>query len=116
MTFNVDKCHVLIVSRNRKQIVIDFSLHGRVLENIEKATYHGVELTKDLSWGPTRPYCHSQSEQDQHIHLSKPERESLTHHSSNKVLQRQCTLSSENTSPVWDPQQKHLQGKLEMVH
>ena len=31
---------------------------------------------------PLRPYHHSQSEQAQHIHLTKQERESLTHHSS----------------------------------
>ena len=33
-----------------------------------------------------------------------------------RVLQGQCTLGSENTSPMWDPQQKHLQDKLEFVH
>lgn len=48
MTFNVDKCHVLTVSRNRKQLVIEYSLHGHVVENIKKAMYLCVELTKDL--------------------------------------------------------------------
>ena len=36
MTFNIDKCHILTVSRKRKQIVTDYSLHGQGFGKVEK--------------------------------------------------------------------------------
>ena len=113
MTFNVDKCHVLTVSRNRKQIVIEYSLHGHVLENIKKAMYLCVELTKDLSWGPRV-----------HTVTAKVNRTSTFTYQNlrgSPILDQTKCYSSivhpilEYTAPLWDPHQKRLWDKLETV-
>ena len=52
MSFNINKCHVLTVSRKRKQISTKYSLNGQVLRRVEKAKYLGMESTKDLNWKP----------------------------------------------------------------
>ena len=47
-----DKCPILTVSRKRKPISTNYSLHGQVLRTVEKAKSLGMELTEDLNWGP----------------------------------------------------------------
>ena len=49
MSFNVDKCPILTVSRKRKPLSTNYFLHGQILGKVEKAKYLGVGLTKDFN-------------------------------------------------------------------
>lgn len=50
MQFNLDKYHVLRVTRKRNPLIRNYSLHGRTLESVDSAKYLGVTLTSDLRW------------------------------------------------------------------
>ena len=52
MSFNVEKCHVLTVTRRQKtKINADYKLHDQTLEPVKDAVYLGVNLTQNLDWG-----------------------------------------------------------------
>ena len=50
MEFNVDKCHVLRVTRKQNPIIHNYTLHRKVLETVDSAKYLGVTLISDLWW------------------------------------------------------------------
>lgn len=46
MEFNVNKCHILRVTRKKDLVIHNYTLHDKVLETIDSAEYLGVTLTK----------------------------------------------------------------------
>ena len=50
MQFHPEKCKLLRITNKRKIIASDYHIHGQQLENVTKAKYLGVTITKDLSW------------------------------------------------------------------
>ena len=51
MKFNPQKCTVLHISTNQKNIkTTSYILHGHTLEAVESWNYLGVIITSDLSW------------------------------------------------------------------
>ena len=78
MEFNPisSKCQVIQVTRARKPINANYSLHGKVLETVNYAKYLGVDITSDLSWHShvdritgkaTKPYILSEETSEQNI-------------------------------------------------
>jgi hypothetical protein len=51
MAFHPDKCNVILVTRNKKPIEFDYTLHGHTLDHVTKAEYLGVTISSDLKWG-----------------------------------------------------------------
>jgi (p)ppGpp synthase/HD superfamily hydrolase len=51
MAFHPDKCNVISVTRNKKPIQFDYTLHGHTLDHVTKAKYLGVTISSDLKWG-----------------------------------------------------------------
>jgi (p)ppGpp synthase/HD superfamily hydrolase len=51
MAFHPDKCNVISVTRNKKPIKFDHTLHGHTLDHVTKAKYLGVTISSDLKWG-----------------------------------------------------------------
>ena len=53
MKFNVAKCHSMKVIRHQhhKQILFDYSLHNKTLENVQSAKYLGITITDNMDWG-----------------------------------------------------------------
>ena len=51
MAFHPDKCNVISVTRNKKPIEFDYTLHGHTLDHVTKAEYLGVTFSSDLKWG-----------------------------------------------------------------
>ncbi len=52
MQFIAPKCHTLRVSRSRNPVIHRYVLHNQVLEEVDTATYLGVEIAKKLDWKP----------------------------------------------------------------
>ena len=51
MEFHPEKCEVLTITRKRKPIVHNYTLHGgHTLEHVENAKYLGITMTKDFRW------------------------------------------------------------------
>ena len=50
MAFHPDKCNVILVTRNKKPIEFDYTLHGHTLDHVTKAKYLGVTISSDLEW------------------------------------------------------------------
>jgi hypothetical protein len=51
MAFNVEKCHLLSVTRKRSSIPPSYTLHGQTLESVRDAKHLGVNITNNLHWG-----------------------------------------------------------------
>lgn len=113
MAFNVDKCHLLSVTKKRKRVPTTYSLHGQALQQVPSAKYLGVEISESLHWG-------------KHVEATAAK------------ANRSCAFACRNlkgcptqvqahcykglvrpvldyASPVWDPHQQHLKTTLEMV-
>ena len=50
MSFNLDKCNIINVSRKINKIIHKYKLHEHELEIVNSTTYLGVELSKNLTW------------------------------------------------------------------
>ena len=50
MSFNAAKCNSITISRKKKKIDYNYTLHNHILEKTDKTTYLGVELANDLTW------------------------------------------------------------------
>jgi hypothetical protein len=50
MDFHPAKCQVLTVTRKRKSITHNYTLHGTSLEHVKSAKYLGVTFSSDLRW------------------------------------------------------------------
>ena len=50
MEFNPSKCQVLHITRSRRPIRYNYTMHGQTLDSVEKARYLGVDISSDLSF------------------------------------------------------------------
>jgi hypothetical protein len=50
MAFHPDKCNVLSITKSRRPIKHEYTLHGTILEHTDKAKYLGVTVRSDLKW------------------------------------------------------------------
>ena len=111
MGFNIDKCHVLTISKKKLPLTHHYSLHHRPLERVQSAKYLGVELSSKLQW-------------NQHIEAitNKANRVSafLTRNlrGCSQEVQAHCLKGLarpllEYASPVWDPHQQTLSNLIE---
>ena len=53
MKFNVAKCHSMRVSRHQhhKQILFDYLLYNKTLENVQPDKYLGIATSDNMDWG-----------------------------------------------------------------
>ena len=52
MQFNPDKCEVLIITKKRKQLHHDYTIHvhGHILQHVDSMKYLDLSISKNLSW------------------------------------------------------------------
>ena len=50
MAFHPDKCNVLSITKSKTPINYNYTLHGQVLQHVDKAKYLGVTIQSDLKW------------------------------------------------------------------
>ena len=78
MSFNIEKCHQLTVTKKRNRIPISYTLHKQILERVTHPKYLEVDLTENL-WGEggrrggTHSVICSKSQQSEYLHIQKPE-------------------------------------------
>jgi hypothetical protein len=52
MFFNVKKCNVMRITKNRNPITKLYTLGGQILDQVDQAKYLGVLLSDELNWSP----------------------------------------------------------------
>ena len=52
MSFNTNKCSVLSVTKKRNPLVNLYNMQGSSLQHCDQHPYLGVQLTKEMCWGP----------------------------------------------------------------
>ena len=50
MEFNPSKCQVLHITRSRRPIRYNYTMHGQTFDSVEKARYLGFDISSDLSF------------------------------------------------------------------
>ena len=111
MGFNVDKCHILTVSRKQRPIDHQYTLHQQPLQRVQSAKYLGIEISQDLRWNQHINSISSKANKTSAFltrNLRACSNETKTH--CYKALARP-TL--EYASPIWDPNQQTLKNTLE---
>jgi hypothetical protein len=113
MSFNVDKCHIMHVSKSRQTNMAKYTLHNQPLSPVQQATYLGIELSSNLSWTHHINKITSKASQNlgflkRNFHSAKPETKAAAYRSIVRP-----TL--EYSSSVWDPYQENDIQKLNNV-
>ena len=101
MTFNIDKCHIMHITKARKVNKTQYTLHQQPLQTVSQATYLGIEIRSDLSWSShvnkiTNKASQSLGFLKRNLHSAKKETKEAAYRS----LVRP-TL--EYSSSAWDP-------------
>ena len=114
MSFNVDKCHIMHVSKSRKTVMTNYTLHNEPLSRVQQATYLGLELSSNISWTPHINKITSKASQSlgflkRNFHSAKPETKAAAY----KSIVRP---SLEYSSSVWDAFQVTDIQKLYIEH
>ena len=107
MSLNPDKCQVFRVTNKCKNIIqSQYTIHGTVLNTVDKTEYLGVTIRSKLNWKPhisnIRAFLHR--------HLTR--RPAPIKEQAYKTYV--CPIL-EYASTVWDPHAKELVHQLEMV-
>ena len=50
MQFNPDKCEVLTITKKRKSLHHDYTIHGHILQHVDSTKYLGLSISKNRSW------------------------------------------------------------------
>jgi len=113
MSFNISKCHIMHISRSKKVIRRTYTLNGQPMSPVDQATYLGVELSSDLTWGPHVAKVTSKASQTlgflkRNIHSAKPETKQAAYNSLVRPV-------LEYSSSAWDPYNLKDINKLEGV-
>ena len=113
MSFNLDKCNIMTVTRKRNKIIHKYHLHEHELERVNSTTYLGVELSENLTWNRhIAKTCNKATKTlsflRRNLRVRNVQAKSLAY----KVLVRP-TL--EYCCPVWDPHHKNQEYQLEIV-
>ena len=113
MKFNVDKCHLLIVTTKQDPHKSSYTLHGQKLEQVSKAKYLGVEINEKLAWKDHIQNIAKKGNRTSafmYRNLKGCPQKVMTH--CYKGIVRPIL---EYASPIWDPSFQNLQDELEFV-
>ena len=114
MCFNPDKCEVLSVTNKLKNVIPpNYFIHGHKLNVVDKAKYLGVSISSKLSWTDHINSITSKANKTRGF-LQRNLR------GAPKALKSKAYFTFvrptiEYASTVWDPHQKTLIDKVEMV-
>lgn len=113
MSFNPSKCKVLRVTKKRKKINTSYTMLGHHLEQIDHGKYLGIELDKELTWGPHIEQTTLKATRT--INFLRRNIGKCSETTKAKAYTSMVRPHLEYASSAWDPHlQKHI-NKLEQV-
>ena len=113
MKFHPEKCQVITISRRRKNIYHDYTLHGHSLEHVKSVKYLGLTITQDLRWNKhvnniTSKANNTLSFLKRNLQVNNPRLKTTAYHTLVRPqLEYACT--------VWDPFTKSNTERIEEV-
>ena len=113
MSFNLEKCHVIPVTRNKTITKTQYILHGQPLQTVSQAKYLGLTITSDLRWNAHINSISSKANRSlgflrRNLKVSSIQIKTLAYFTFVRpILENSCT--------VWDPYTATQINKLEMI-
>ena len=101
MSFNVEKCHLLSVTRQRNPLSTSYSLHNQQLTSVNSAKYLGVEISRDLQW--TRHVNAVAAKANRTSAFAYRNLRGCPHTVHSTCFKGLVRPTLEYASPVWDP-------------
>ena len=113
MEFNPSKCQVLHITRLKKPLNTQYTLHDQILEATNTAKYLEVTISKDLSWNDHISSITSKANNT----LGFVKRNVKTSNVKVKEMAYKTLVfpQVEYASPVWSPHTKDNIDKIEMT-
>ena len=113
MEFNILKCTILQITLRQKTDHFDYKMHNITLKRTDQHSYLGICLNHKLSWSPHVSHlCNKANRLLGFLHRNL--RNSPRH--IKETAYKQLILPVlQYCSSIWDPHQKYLIHKLEMV-
>ena len=113
MEFNLGKCQVLHITRERQPLLSQYTLHGQVLETVDSAKYLGVTVSQDLNWNNHINSITGKANRS----LGFIKRNVKTKNEAVKELAYKTLVRHkvEYASSVWSPHTKQNISKIEMT-
>ena len=113
MEFNPSKCNAINITRKKKKLHYDYTLHHKVLDNVTSTKYLGVHLSSDLSWRNHINHATSKANQQlafirRNLQINNMKIKEAAY----KGLVRPVT---EYCAPIWDPHHKKYITQLEAI-
>ena len=113
MKFNLEKGHVIPVTRNITIIKTQYMLHGQLLETVSQVNYLGITITSDLRWNA---HINSISLKAKIIRLLRQKSQSFVNPNKTQAYFTFVRPILEKKScTVWDPYTATQINKLEMI-
>jgi len=113
MQFNPEKCCIMSITRKKKRITSEYTLHNQTLKHVESATYLGVELQSDLTWSKhINKTTMKANRQLAFLKRNIPIQNRKLKETAYKGLVRPIL---EYCAPVWDPHHQKYINQIEMV-
>ncbi len=113
MSFNPNKCTALRIHRKKTPIYNPYEMLGTTLQDVDQATYLGLELTKDMSWGPQ--VNKSAAKATRALNFIKRNLSGAPKAVRSTAYQSMVRPILEYGHTVWDPYQKNHIATLEQV-
>lgn len=113
MSFNPDKCEIIHISRKKKPIKFEYTLHNKILKSADKVKYLGLTITKDLTWNNHINNITNKANNT----LRFVKRNIKTNNIKTKELAYKTYVRPqlEYCNIVWDPWQQTYIHKIEMI-
>ena len=113
MSFNPSKCNSINISRKRKTIQHDYTLHNQILEHVTTTTYLGVHRSSDLTWrNHINKTCLKASRQLAFLKRNLQINNTKVKEAAYNGLIRPIT---DYCATVWDPYEKKYITQLEAI-
>ena len=113
MEFHTSKCQVIVIADIAKPIIVNYLIHGHIIEQDHCAKYLGVYIDSKLTFNTHDDAIVKKANSTcdflaRNIVLCCRKVKHMAHASYIRPI-------VEYASPVWDPHTKHYTNKIEMV-
>ena len=113
MEFNPDKCEVLRIHRKRKPVTFPYTLHNIQLKATENAKYLGVTISSNLNWSSHINNITNKAKNS--LRLLKRNLQTQNTQLKETAYKTYVRPQVEYCSTIWNPWQKYLTHRIEMV-
>ena len=113
LTLNISKSHLMLITRSRNPLPTYLTVDGTPLEVVHSATYLGVHISSDLTWG--QHISNTCKKAKQHLGLLHQKFHQASPQVRSKLYSSVILPRLEYCSSVWDPHQAKYISMLESV-